>query len=169
MTTATSKLPYRRCVGAMILNPAGLVWIGHRFDSPGDNEGRGTWWQMPQGGIDNGEDPARAVLREVREETGITSVSIIAELPGWHDYDLPPELKGKLWGGRYRGQTQKWFALRFTGHDHEVDIAPQDGPRPEFDRWRWAPAGELLDLVVPFKLTVYRAVLADAAKRGIVK
>ena len=168
MTNDTSKLPYRRCVGAMIVNGAGLVWIGHRYDSPDDNEGRGTWWQMPQGGIDNGEDPARAVLREVKEETGMTSVSIIAELPGWHDYDLPPELQGKLWGGRYRGQTQKWFALRFNGDDSEVDIAPNHGPRPEFDRWRWAPASELLDLVVPFKRAVYRAVLAEAAQLGFV-
>ena len=168
MAIDVSTLPYRRCVGGMILNREGLVWVGHRFDSPSDNEGRGTWWQMPQGGIDRGEDPADAVLREVREETGMRSLAVIAELPGWHDYDLPLALKGKLWGGKYRGQTQKWFALRFTGPDSEVEISPQDGPRPEFDEWRWAPAAELLGLVVPFKRHVYAAVLADAKKLKIV-
>ena len=169
MSTGTSKLPYRPCVGAMILNAAGLVWIGRRYDAPGDAEGRGTWWQMPQGGIDEGEDAAKAVLREVREETGITSVEVIAELPGWHTYDLPPGLLAKkVWGGKYRGQKQKWFALRFTGKDSEVAITPASGPAPEFDAWRWAKASELLDIIVPFKRDVYRAVLADAAKLGLV-
>ena len=168
MTIDASKLPYRPCVGAMILNPAGLAWVGHRFDTPQSEEARGTWWQMPQGGIDKGEDPVGAVLREVREETGMTSLAVIAELPGWHDYDLPPALKGRMWGGKYRGQTQKWFALRFTGEESEIAIAPAHGPAPEFDAWYWAKPAELLGLVVPFKRHVYAAVLADAAKLGVI-
>ena len=168
MTIDPVQLPYRPCVGAMILNCAGLVWIGRRFDAPA-TEARGGWWQMPQGGIDEGEDPAAAVLREIREETGITSLEIVAELPGWHHYDLPQSLlETKIWGGKYRGQKQKWFALRFTGHDDEVAITPAAGPAPEFDAWRWAPVCELLDVVVPFKRDVYRAVLADAAGMAIV-
>lgn len=163
-----TSLPYRPCVGAMILNAHGLVWVGRRCDAPGDAEGRGTWWQMPQGGIDEGEDPARAVLREVQEETGMTSLEIAAELPGWHFYDLPANLLAKkVWGGKYRGQKQKWFVLRFTGPDSEVAISPEAGPAPEFDAWRWARASELLDTIVPFKRDVYRAVLAEAAKLNV--
>lgn len=163
-----SALPYRPCVGAMILNRQGLVWIGRRYDAPGDAEGRGTWWQMPQGGIDDSEDAARAVLREVQEETGMTSLSIEAELPGWHLYDLPQNLlEQKVWGGKYRGQKQKWFVLRFTGPDTEVAITPQSGPAPEFDAWRWAPASELLDVIVPFKREVYRSVLTEAERLDI--
>ena len=167
MSIDTSKLPYRPCVGALILNPSGLVWIGHRFDTPQSEEARGRWWQMPQGGIDHGEDAAVAVLREVREETGMTSVAIKAELPGWHNYDLPAQLGGKLWGGKYRGQTQKWFALAFTGPDSEV-VIDGNGHGPEFDAWRWAAPSELLDLVVPFKRDVYRAVLKEAAKLDLI-
>ena len=174
MTVDTSKLAYRPCVGALILNADGLVWIGRRHNAPGKagaqiSEGHGSWWQMPQGGIDDGEEPARAVLREVQEETGMTSLSIIARLPGLHLYDLPPDLLAKkLWGGKFRGQQQTWFALRFTGPDSEVAITPASGPAPEFDAWRWAQPSELLDLIVPFKRDVYRSVLADAAKLQIV-
>jgi len=167
MTVDTSKLPYRPCVGALILNRAGLVWIGHRFDAVDSHEARGAWWQMPQGGIDKGEDPRSAVLREAREETGMTSLEVIAELPGWHNYDLPPKLKGNLWGGKYRGQTQKWFALRFTGLDSEVMIEGV-GHAAEFDAWRWSQPSELLDIVVPFKRDVYQAVLSEAIKLGVV-
>jgi putative (di)nucleoside polyphosphate hydrolase len=162
-----ATLAYRPCVGAMILDVRGHVWVGRRIDAPGDPEGRGTWWQMPQGGIDEGEDPAVAVLREVAEETGIVSVTVEREIGRSYLYDLPPELIGKTWGGRYRGQRQHWFALRFTGADDEVNLTPP-GHKPEFDTWRWAPASELVDLIVPFKREVYRAVLADAARLGLV-
>src|SRR6185312_12935105 len=107
-----SELSYRPCVGVMLINLQGLVWIGRRADKPND-EGSGQWWQMPQGGIDKGEDPAKTAMRELYEETSVTSAGIIAESPDWYKYDLPSHLVGKSWGGKYRGQTQKWFALRF--------------------------------------------------------
>jgi len=162
MTKDTSNPGYRPCVGIMVLNAQGLIWIGRRADAPGEAEGPGSWWQMPQGGIDADEDPRRAALRELHEETGIESVDVVAESAGWHLYDLPPELQGKAWGGKYRGQKQKWFAVRFRGSDDEVRITPE-GPshQIEFDRWRWAPHHEVLDVIVPFKRDVYRAVLAE--------
>lgn len=150
---------YRPCVGMMVLNRDGLAWIGRRVGGPAEPEGPDPWWQMPQGGIDGNEDPAKAALRELREETGITSARIIAEAPGWLSYDLPEDLRGKAWGGRYRGQTQKWFALRFEGEDGEIDIAPRDGHDAEFEAWRWAPVAELPGLIVPFKRGVYAAVV----------
>lgn len=156
-------LPYRQCVGQMVINPAGLVWVGRRADSEKDAEGRGTWWQMPQGGIDPGEDPATAARRELFEETAIRSAVTIAEMPIWLTYDLPAELIGVAWGGRYRGQKQKWFAYRFTGEDSEINITPAQGLEPEFVEWRWRPVGDLLELVVPFKRAVYRQVLAEFA------
>jgi putative (di)nucleoside polyphosphate hydrolase len=151
-------LPYRACVGIMLLNRDNRVWLGRRCDKPND-EGAGQWWQMPQGGIDEGEDPAVAALRELQEETSARSAEIIAETPGWLVYDLPDHLIGKAWGGRYRGQTQKWFAARFLGDDAEFDLAP-DGHEQEFDAWRWAGMDELPDLVVPFKRKVYEEVVA---------
>jgi putative (di)nucleoside polyphosphate hydrolase len=156
------QLPYRPCVGIMVLNAAGQVWIGRRHDAPGEPEGPGTWWQMPQGGIDDGEDPARAALRELSEETGIRSVEMIAESPGWYSYDLPDGLRPKAWGGRYRGQIQKWFAVRFTGPEDEV-VLNRPGHKPEFDAWRWADLHEVMDLIVPFKRAVYSQVLRDFA------
>jgi putative (di)nucleoside polyphosphate hydrolase len=152
---------YRPCVGIMVLNSAGLVWIGQRSDAPGDAEGRGLWWQMPQGGIDDGEDPERAALRELFEETGMKSVEVMASIASWLTYDLPPELQGKAWGGRYRGQKQRWFLMRFKGPDREINILPGPGHEREFDSWRWAPAGEILELIVPFKRTVYATVIAE--------
>ncbi|MFA5957707.1 RNA pyrophosphohydrolase [Hyphomicrobium sp.] len=154
-------LAYRPCVGQMVINSEGLVWVGRRADLPGDAEGRGTWWQMPQGGIDGDEAPAAAARRELFEETAIVSVEQIAELSSWVTYDLPPELLGVAWGGRYRGQKQKWFAYRFTGHDSEISITPPEGLEAEFVEWRWARADDLLEQIVPFKREVYRQVLAE--------
>ena len=122
----------------MVINREGLVWVGRRADIPSDAEGRGTWWQMPQGGIDPGEDPATAALRELFEETAIVSAEQIGETSKWLTYDLPDHLIGVAWGGKYRGQKQKWFAFRFTGDDSEINIVPPKG-EPEFVAWRWAP------------------------------
>lgn len=158
-----SELPYRPCVGIMVLNKAGLVWVGRRHDAPNEAEGPGSWWQMPQGGIDEGEDPEQAARRELYEETGLRSVEIIAESPRWYTYDLPPELARKAWGGRYRGQKQKWFAMRFGGQDDEVAILRPPGHQVEFVAWRWAAVGDLLGLIVPFKREVYEQVLQDFA------
>jgi len=153
---------YRPCVGIMVLNRAGKVWIGRRFDAPAEPEGPGTWWQMPQGGIDASEEPAAAALRELEEETGLHSVTLIAESACWYIYELPASLRPGAWSGRYRGQTQKWFAARFTGGDDEVALV-RPGHKPEFDTWRWAEIGELIDLVVPFKREVYAQVVAEFA------
>ncbi len=152
-----AQLSYRPCVGVMVLNRDGLIWIGRRSDAK-NKIANGTWWQMPQGGIDKGEEPRAAALRELFEETHIRSAEIIAEHPQWLNYDLPNELIGKKWGGKYRGQTQKWYAMRFLGDDTEIDISPDDH-EIEFDAWRWAKRSELMDLIVPFKREVYRAVL----------
>ena len=152
---------YRPCVGIMLLNRQGLVWLGRRADAPTEAEGPGRWWQMPQGGVDEHEEPRVAVVRELHEETGITagSIAIIAEMPGWQYYDLPATLKGKAWGGRYIGQRQKWFAARFRGADSEVNITPAPPHQVEFDAWRWAPISEIETLIVPFKRAVYAEVV----------
>ncbi|MBX9591797.1 MAG: RNA pyrophosphohydrolase [Hyphomonadaceae bacterium] len=159
---ASDPLLYRPCVGIMVLNRSGRVWIGRRHDAPGEPEGPGAWWQMPQGGIDENEDPAKAALRELVEETGMRSVDIVGQSPGWYTYDLPSGLQPRAWGGRYRGQKQKWFAMRFTGHDGEV-VLDRPGHKPEFDAWRWADLDELLGLIVPFKREVYAQVVREFA------
>ena len=163
MSQNPDSLPYRPCVGVMVLNRAGLVWVGRRLIEPkGEMEGATALWQMPQGGIDAGEDPRRAAERELYEETGIRSVGYLGETSGWINYDLPPDLVGIALKGKYRGQTQKWFAFRFEGEDGEVAIdPPPEGHAAEFDAWAWKPMDEVLSLVVPFKRAVYEAVVAE--------
>ena len=159
--SAYEHLPYRPCVGTMVLNRKGRVFIGRRTGGPEQvDEVHG--WQMPQGGLDPGEDPFHAALRELCEETNIRSVERLAEMRDWLSYDLPDELVPHAWGGRYRCQTQRWYALRFTGEDSEIDIAhPCGGHEPEFVEWRWVEMPELPDLVVPFKRKVYVRVIAE--------
>jgi putative (di)nucleoside polyphosphate hydrolase len=162
MTSTAPPPGYRPCVGIMLLNRIGEVWLGRRLDAPAEPEGPGTWWQMPQGGIDANEDPAKAALRELYEETGIRSAHILGESPAWYTYELPAALRPSAWGGRYRGQAQRWFAARFTGDDREVVLA-LPGQKPEFDAWRWASIAELPALIVPFKRQVYEQVVRDFA------
>jgi putative (di)nucleoside polyphosphate hydrolase len=148
----------------MVLNRAGRVFIGRRIDGPEHVDAIHVW-QMPQGGVDAGEDPWPAALRELYEETSIKSVEKLAEIPEWLPYDLPPDIAHQAWKGRYRGQTQKWYALRFTGDDSEINILePAGGHEPEFVAWRWEPMRNLPDLVVPFKQAVYARVV-DAFKQ----
>ena len=155
-----ASLPYRPCVGLMVFDRARRVWIGRRVGSP-NQDVPGGWWQMPQGGIDEGEAPRAAALRELGEETGMRSARIVAESAHWHPYDLPLELLARVWQGRFRGQSQKWFALEFTGDQSEIDISARDGNAAEFDQWRWAGVDELLGLIVPFKRAVYEQVIAE--------
>ena len=162
----SSALPYRPCVGLMVLNREGRVFIGRRLDGP-EHVDEVHVWQMPQGGVDPGEDTYRAALRELREETSISSVVLLAESSDWFAYDLPPDLIGRAWKGRYRGQKQKWYALRFTGSEDEIDVEhPAGGHEAEFIAWRWEAMENLPDLVVPFKRPVYERVIAEFAHLG---
>ncbi|WP_120007791.1 RNA pyrophosphohydrolase [Teichococcus vastitatis] len=151
-----SQLPYRRNVGAALFNAEGRVLIARRADVAQDA------WQLPQGGLDEGEDPRIAVLRELREEIGTDHASIIGEVAEWLNYDLPPELLGKALRGRYRGQTQKWFALRFLGEDSEIRLDLD--PHPEFNAWRWAELAELPRIVVAFRRPVYQRLAEEFAR-----
>lgn len=151
---------YRPCVGLALFNADGLVFVGRRANkSLREHVAPGHEWQMPQGGIDSGETPLQAATRELQEETNVTSVSLLAESPGWLAYDLPVEIGQQAWKGRWRGQAQKWFAFRLTGPDSEIDIAtPAGGHKAEFDAWRWERLERTPGLIIPFKQEVYREV-----------
>ncbi len=149
-----SELGYRPCVGVMLVNEHGRVFVGRRIDNK-----EGDWWQMPQGGVDEGEDLEAAALRELAEETGARAehVTIIDRMADTIRYDLPEELIGKLWGGKYRGQEQVWYLARFSGADDDIDLEAHDPA--EFCDWKWADPEQLPQLIVPFKKRVYRAVV----------
>ena len=161
MAKPFADLPYRPCVGVALINRQGLVFIGRRKPEAGPEHVDDTYsWQMPQGGIDEGEPPFEAAMRELREETNVSSVSLLAEAPRWFSYDLPEDVASQAWKGRYRGQTQKWFAMRFEGEETEIDIAaPAGGVKPEFDAWRWERLDRLPALIIPFKRPVYEEVV----------
>ena len=150
--TGPEGLPYRPCVGVVLIDARGMVFAGQRIDNPSPA------WQMPQGGIDGDEKPREAAYRELMEETGVSrdKVEFVGKTHGWVTYDLPPELLGKVWGGKYRGQRQKWFLFRFKGQDSDIRIATD---HPEFSTWRWILADEMLESIVPFKRAVYEAVI----------
>lgn len=138
---------YRRCVGAVIFNRDGKVFVAERRDAPGA-------WQLPQGGMDPDEKPKTALLREVEEEIGTTSVEIIDKAKGWLKYDLPAEIRQKKWKGKYKGQKQKWFALRFLGGDGDIDL--EASGHPEFASWKWVNLEDIPDMIVPFKRKIYK-------------
>ncbi len=152
MKTVTERR-YRPGVGILLFDRRGHAFVGQRNDTPGA-------WQMPQGGIDEAEDPRAAALRELAEETGVRAAEIVGETAGWIAYEQPPELATRLWGGRYVGQRQKWFAARFTGTDADIDL---DAHEAEFDAWRWVEIEALVPLIVPFKRALYEAVVAELA------
>jgi len=151
-----TDLPYRACAGVVLFNKFGQVFVGQRLDTYQDA------WQLPQGGIDDGEEPAVAALRELEEEIGTGNAAIIGEVKDWLHYDLPPDLMGKVWRGRYRGQRQKWFALRFLGDDSEID--PTGVKHPEFRAWKWADLAEIPEFAVAFKKSIYQTLVSEFAQ-----
>lgn len=153
-TAPYEQRPYRPCVGIFLLNNDGLVFAGRRIDS------RAEAWQMPQGGIDAGESPLQACMREMREEIGTNTAELVSQHDDWLYYDIPLPLADRLWHGQYKGQKQKWMALRFTGDDSDINIATEE---PEFCEWKWLSPHDLVDLAVPFKRDVYQNVLAAFA------
>jgi putative (di)nucleoside polyphosphate hydrolase len=157
-----ADLPYRPCVGVMLLNRAGLAFIGRRIEGV-EHIDATHLWQMPQGGIDPGEDPYPAALRELHEETNVRSVEKVGEIAEWLTYDIPEGIASQAWQGRYRGQKQKWYALRFTGEESEIDISCPGGHKPEFLAWRWEATRNLPDLIIPFKRPVYERVVHEFA------
>jgi putative (di)nucleoside polyphosphate hydrolase len=162
MTKKYDDLPYRPCVGIMLLNQEGLVFIGRRTGGP-EHVDLAHSWQMPQGGLDDGEDPYDGALRELYEETNVRSVMRLAEAKDWLNYDLPSAVGKSAWKGRYRGQSQKWFALRFTGNDGEINVRTPGGGKhkAEFTEWRWEKMDRLPGLVIPFKRKVYEEVVRE--------
>ncbi|WP_205944460.1 RNA pyrophosphohydrolase [Pelagibius litoralis] len=150
-----ARLPYRPCVGIVLLNAENRVFVAKRIDASKDNPHA---WQMPQGGIDKGEDPERAALRELHEEIGTDKVAVIGESQSWLRYDFPPELVEKVRHGRYRGQEQRWFAMRFLGKDSDIDL---DTEHPEFSDWRWENLENLPALTITFKRDLYTAIVQE--------
>lgn len=161
--TDPATLPYRPCVGVMLVNASGLAFVGQRIDRRGQPDEGGPYWQMPQGGIDEGEDVRQAALRELWEETGVLEqhVTILAQTSEELLYDLPDDLIGKLWKGRYRGQRQHWVLARFSGSDADIRLDAHDPA--EFSAWQWLDPAQLPEVIVPFKKRVYRAVLDQFA------
>jgi putative (di)nucleoside polyphosphate hydrolase len=159
MAETFAHLPLRPCVGVVLINRDGLVWIGKRIPK-WDGDVSEHRWQMPQGGIDEGESPEEAAFRELEEETGTSKAEIVGECPRWLTYDLPDEALGVALIGKYRGQKQKWYAMRFLGEDGEIDISERPGHKAEFSEWRWAPMHDAIAHVVDFKQPIYRE-LAD--------
>lgn len=153
-------LPYRPCVGIVLVNRDGLVWVGQRIKKWAGDQSEHRW-QMPQGGIDQEESPEEAAFRELAEETGTAKAEIIGECAQWLSYDLPEAALGIALQGKYRGQRQKWFAMRFLGADSDIDISERPGHKAEFSEWRWVPMDEAVTMVVPFKRGVYRDVAQE--------